>query len=105
MAKKIAKVADPVATEVDHGGISVTLPKAICNNREVMRWLYHWVVDAVADRGHVDWMAGAVEVRLESLATDIVVMFVADLVRQAFEATSKPEESRPPKKAKKRKRK
>lgn len=102
MAKAIRKVGDPVATEVEEGGISVTLPKAICKDREVMRWLNHWVVDAVADRGHVDWMAGAVEVRLENLATDIVVMFVADLVRQAIEATSKTKEAQPQKKAAKR---
>ena len=105
MAKAIKKVGDPVATEADEGGLSVTLPKAICKDREVMRWLHHWVVDAVADHGHVDWMAGAVELRLGHLSADIVVMFVADLVRQAIEATSKPKKSQPPKKAKKRKRK
>ena len=103
MAKTITKVADPVVTEVDEGGLSLKLPPAICKNREVMRWLYHWVVDAVADHGHVDWMAGAVEARFDCLSADIVSTFVADLIRQAIAAASKLEEPPPPKKAKKRK--
>ncbi len=105
MAKEITKLANPVATVADEGGISVTLPSAICNNSEVLRWLHHWVVDAMADHGHADWIGGAVERHLENLSADIVDTTIADLVRQAIEATSKPAESRPPKKAKKRKRK
>ena len=105
MAKKIKKLANPVVTEADEGGLSLKLPPAIRKNREVMRWLSHWVVDAVADYGHVDWMAGPVEARLDCLSADIVSTSVAHLIRQAIEATSEPTESQPPKRAKKRKRK
>ena len=105
MAKKIKRVANPVVTEAEEGGLSVTLPGAVRNNREALRWLHHWVVDALADRGYVRWMVADVEGRLQSLGTDIVSNSVTDLVRQAIAATNKPEESPAPKKAAKRKRK
>ena len=105
MAKKTTKKGNPLATENPEGGVFVTLPGAVRNNREALRWLHHWVVDALADRGYVRWMVADVEGRLQSLGTDIVSNSVTDLVRQAIAATSQPEESQPPKNAKKPKRK
>ncbi len=105
MAKATTKLAKPVVTVNSIGGVIVALPVAIRNNCEVLRWLNHWAIDAMADRGHVKWMVAHAEERLEGLGTDIVSNSVADLVRQALEATSKPKESQRPKRAAKGKRK
>ena len=105
MAKKITKVGKPLVTVNYEGGVFVSLPSAVRNNREVLRWLSHWLVDAMADRGHVEWMVADVDEGLSNLSPDMMTISVADLVRQAIAATSKPEESPAPKKAAKRKRK
>ena len=84
------------------GGVFVTLPEAVRADCDVMRWLYHWVVDAMADRDDTQWMADDVEERLGYLDADIVRASVSDLVRQAQAATRKPKESRAPKKGAKR---
>ena len=94
-----------IAGNDPEGGVFVTLPEAVRTNSDVMRWLYHWVVDALADRGNVTWMVEDVEERLGHLGAHIVSTSIADLVRQARAATSKPKESQAPKKATKRKRK
>ncbi len=105
MAKKITKVADPLVTVNYEGGVFVSLPSTVRDNREVLRWLSHWVVDAMADRGHVEWMVADVDEGLSNLSTDMLTISVADLVRQALAATSKPKESQRPKRAAKGKRK
>ena len=105
MAKTITKVVKPFVKDNAEGGVLVTLPASITNDREVLRWLHHWVVDAMADRGYVRWLVDDVEERLEGLGADIVSTSVADLVRQALEATSKAKEPQASKKAAKRKRK
>ena len=84
------------------GGIFVTLPEAVRTDCDVMRWLHHWVVDALADGGYVKWMVQDVEQRLGHLGADIVDASLWDLVRQAQAATSKPEESQAPKNGAKR---
>ena len=94
-----------MASEDPQGGVCVTLPEAVRTNCDVLRWLHHWVVDALADRGSVVWMAEDVEKRLGHLSADIVGTSVSDLVRQAQAATSKPKESQAPKNSAKRKRK
>ena len=81
------------------GGVFVTLPRAVRTNCDVMRWLYHWVVDALADYGHVPWMADDVEQRLADLDAHIMGTSVAELVRQAIAAANKLEEPPPPRKA------
>ena len=103
MAKKIKRVANPVVTVNYEGGVFVSLPSTVRDNREVLRWLSHWVVDAMADRGHVEWMVADVDEGLSNLSTDMLTISVADLVRQAIEATSQPPGPQPPKKAAKRK--
>jgi hypothetical protein len=80
----------------------VTLPRAARTNCDVVRWLYHWVVDALADRGYVSWMANDVEKRLGYLGADIVGTSVSGLVRQARAATCKPKEPQVPKNGAKR---
>ena len=94
-----------IAGDDPEGGVFVTLPEAVRTNCDVMRWLYHWVVDALADRGYVSWMADDVEQRLQHLGADIVGTSVSDLVRQARAATGKPKESQAPKNGAKRERK
>ena len=105
MAKTIKDVGDPITTENPQGGVFVSLPHEICKDREVLRWLNHWVVDALADRGYLNCMLEDVESRLSNLSTHIIGASVTDVVRQAIAATSKAEESKPPKKTAKRKRK
>ncbi len=107
MAKKKTETDAPrvMASEDPLGGVCVTLPEAVRTNCDVLRWLHHWVVDALADRGSVVWMAEDVEKRLGHLSADIVGTSVSDLVRQAQAATSKPKESQAPKNGAKRKRK
>ncbi len=105
MAKKIKELSDPITEDDPQGGVFVSLPFEICKDREVLRWLNHWVVDAMADRGYFNCMVEDVEARLRNLSTHIIGTSVTDLVHQAIEATSKPKEPRASKKAKKRKRK
>ena len=59
----------------------------------------------MADHGYVKWIVDDVEERLGHLGADIVDTSIADLVRQAQAATSKPEEPQAPKNSAKRKRK
>ena len=108
MARKKKTETDPpswIAGDDPEGGIFVTLPEAVRTNCDVMRWLYHWVVDAMADHGHVKWMVDDVQERLGHLGADIVDTSLSDLVRQARAATSEPKESQAPKNSAKRKRK
>lgn len=105
MARRKKTETDPprvMASEDPEGGVCVTLPEAIRMNCDVMRWLHHWVVDAMADRGSVVWMADDVEKRLGHLGADIVSTSLSDLVRQARAGTSKPKESQAPKNGAKR---
>ncbi len=94
-----------IAAYDPEGGVLVTLPEAVRMNCDVVRWLHHWVVDAMADRGSVVWMAEDVEKRLGHLGADIVSTSVSELVRQAQAATCKPKESQAAKKGAKRERK
>ncbi len=102
--KKKTETGPPsrIAGDDPEGGIFVTLPEAVRTNCDVLRWLHHWVVDAMADRGSVVWMADDVEKRLGDLGADIVSTSVSDLVRRARAATSKPKESQAPKSGAKR---
>lgn len=100
MTKKKTETEAPrvMASEDQQGGVCVTLSEAVRTNCDVLRWLHHWVVDAMADRGSHVWMAEDVEKRLGHLSADIVSTSVSDLVRQAQAATSRPKESQAPKK-------
>ncbi len=94
-----------IAGKDPEGGVYVTLPEGVSTNCEVLRWLYHWVVDAMADRDDTLRMTEDVQYRLSELHAHLVGMSISDLVRQAQAAASKPEESQAPKKGAKRKRK
>ena len=85
--------------------VRVNLPESVRGNLRMLRWLHHWVVDAMADRGYVQEIVDDVEKRLGYLGADIVGTSVSDLVRQARAATSKPKKRQAPKKVAKRKRK
>ena len=98
MAKTITKVANPLVTVNYEGGVFVSLPSTVRENCEVLRWFGHWVVDAMADRGHVRWMEADVDEGLSNLSTDMLTISVADLVRQAIAATSKLKPPEAPKK-------
>ena len=83
----------------------MTLPQAVRTDWDVVRWLHHWVVDTMADRGYGSAMADEVEERLGHLGADIVSTSVSDLVRQAQAATCKAKESQAAKNGAKRERK
>ncbi len=105
MARKKKGETNPpsrIAVDDPEGGVFVMLPQAVRTNCDVVRWLHHWVVDAMADRGSVAWMAEDVKKRLGHLGADIVSTSVSDLVRQARAATCKPKESQAPKNGAKR---
>ncbi len=68
-------------------GAGVGLPKAVCKDVEVMRWLYHWVGDTMADRGYTDLLVIDVQARLASLTLDIVSDYVTELMKEAMAAT------------------
>ena len=103
MAKKKTKMAPPsrIAANDPQGGVLVTLPEAVIADCDVMRWLHHWVVDAISDRGYAKWIEVLVESHLVELGPDIVDTTVSDLVRQAQAATSKRKEPKKPKASKK----
>ena len=107
MAKKKTKMAPPsrIAANDPQGGVLVTLPEAVIADGDVMRWLHHWVVDAISDRGYAKWIEVLVESHLVELGPDIVDTTVSDLVRQAQAAASKRKKSKASKKGAKRKRK
>lgn len=79
-------------------GVGMALPKSVRNDVEAMRWLYHWVGDALADRGHLDPLVCDVESGFDTLTTDIVCAYVKDLLREATASarpSKKPAAKRP----------
>ena len=74
MAEKKTETVPPswIAGDDPEGGIFVRLPEAVRTNCDVMRWLHHWLVDAMSDRGYVKWIEVLVESHLVELGPDIV---------------------------------
>lgn len=57
-----------------------------------MFWLHHRVVDLLADRGLLDFLAHDVEERLALLSPDITSDYVADLLREGEDAVTQEEQ-------------
>ncbi|UCC30829.1 MAG: hypothetical protein JSU86_00850 [Phycisphaerales bacterium] len=94
MAKKPDRI-QPVALHAEEdpqGRIQVMLPERMRKNQTLMLWLHHRVVDLLADKGLLDFLAHDVEERLALLSTDITSDYVADLLHEAEDAVKQPED-------------
>jgi hypothetical protein len=76
------EVVAPHAEEDEQGRINVMLPEAVREDRALMRWLHHRVVDLLAEKGLLGDFADDVEVRLSALGTDIVSDYVGELLTE-----------------------
>ena len=83
MARKALPKGDPIAVYNPEGGYTIHLPDSIRKNLAAMRRLNHQMVDLIADYGLIDWLVHDVEMRLMTLADDILGDFVLALVRNA----------------------
>ena len=73
--------------EVDsHGRLRVTLPHEITQNRALMLWLHHRVVDLLNDNHLLGIVAEDVEQHFELLTADITSDFIGDLLKVGKEA-------------------
>ena len=83
MARKALPEGNPIAVYDPEGGYTIHLPDSIRKNLAAMRQLNHQMVDLIADYGLIDWLVHDVEMRLMTLADDILGDFVLALVKNA----------------------
>ena len=83
MARKALPKGDPIAVYNPEGGYTIHLPDSIRKNLAAIRRLNHQMVDLIADYGLIDWLVDDVEMRLMTLADDILGDFVLALVKNA----------------------
>ena len=74
------------AEEDSRGRLRVTLPHEIVQNRALMLWLHHRVLDLLNDNHLLEVVAKDVEQHFELLSVDIISDYIADLLEVGKEA-------------------
>ena len=65
------------------GSSAVRLPDVVRRDRKMLCWLYHRVVNLLADYGHYEWIRDDIEHRLGSLSPHLIKNAIRDLVAEA----------------------
>ena len=77
------------------------MPASVRGDLSKLRWLQHRLVDIMADGNFMQWLADDTEMRLEALGSDMVGIYVAQLVNDALFGGRRPKKIKKSKKAKK----
>ena len=72
------------------GDFNITIPDSIGNDVWILRWLYHRIVNVMAQNGHFDLIVQDVEDRLGSLSGELAWEAINNLVAEAYSQRKEP---------------
>ncbi len=77
------KKPDPLVDLGQSNSIEIIFSRRLSKEPETLRRLAHRVVDLLADAGHYGWLSGSVADQLGSIADDLVLKNLTDLIHEA----------------------
>ncbi len=81
--KTTRKKPDPLVNLGESNSIEIIFSRRLREEPETLRRLAHRVVDLLADAGHYGWLSGSVADQLGSIAADLVLKNLTDLIHEA----------------------